>query len=661
MDFKRRYIGIILLPVIVVNISLAQSKKNREDFLYGEYYISQGQYEKALPFYLEVQKDMRDNSNINYRIGQCYSKIPGQQYEAIPYLKVAVKEINENYIEGKFKNTGAPREAWLLLGDAFQRDNMLLEASYAYHKYKSYLKSSDKHEMELVKDKIHSVGISYELQRDSRDVNISNLGNVVNTRFSDYNPVLSGDQSTLIYTSFWESYDKIMYTTLSNGAWMTPRDITDEVGSKGDCYSAALSYDGTELYLVKMGRFNNDIYYSDYQNGKWSKMKALNNKINSKSQESSVSVSSDGKTLYFSSDRSGGEGNFDIYSATKESGDWNDIKNLGTPINTTGREEAPYISIDGITLFFCSNGHAGLGGVDIFYSNLNADNTWGEPQNMGLPYNTTEDDLFFVYFKKTKTGYVSRKLEDSFGKNDIYKLQEGAYDMPYVRDKTTHDPSTNSSTVSDEHTASETLDSPTVPGETDLVYMNDFQNNTMEQHDESQTDEAYHINSEMYNETAGDNTMYDMSTNNSPDSDKHVASGTVDLPPVPGETDLVYMNDFQNNSTEQRDENRPDEEYLASSDIVHEPVLDSYSEGVSAQYDMQGFTIQIMALYHPVAVNYFEDVQNVRMIKGIDGFHRYITGTYDTYSSARKRLKEIRNFGYHDAFIRELKSIPNIQ
>lgn len=411
----------------------------KEDFLYGEYHVSDGEFEKAIPFFLSALKENPDNNNINYRIGQCYLMSLGIQSSAVTYLEKAVENIDMHYIEGRYKDPRAPVEAWLLLGDAYHRDNQMIKASYAYHEYQRLIGDNDRELKELVLKRIEGLGIASEFQREEEKLNLFNLGDIINTRFSDYNPVLSGDQKTLVYTQFWESYDRILISNFENGEWSVPKDITGEIASEGNCYTSALSFDGRELYLVRHLSENYDIYVSDFNNGRWSKMELLEGKVNSRHMESSVSISADGVYLYFASDRPGGHGGFDIYKATKTGDSWSEVQNLGMPVNTVKNEEAPYISYDGTILYFSSDGHMTIGNMDIVYSELDEENKWSLPVNIGNPINTTSDDIFYVYFKDTRQGYLSRDMVDGFGKNDIYMVQRGslpaisysAGDVPY--------------------------------------------------------------------------------------------------------------------------------------------------------------------------------------------------------------------------------------
>lgn len=414
----------LLLVITIIKIRGQATGDPKQDFLYGEYYINQAKYRDALPFYLSVLNKFPDNSNVNYRIGQCYMHILGEQVKALPYLQKAVNNINPKYMEGKYKETGAPPEAWVLLGDAYHRDNQLRNASFAYYQYKSLIGDSDKDRLEMINKKIEGLGISYEYQRSEHTYKLFNMGNVINTRFSDYNPVMSADQKTLIYTQYWESYDKVVISHKINGKWTPPVTLNDQIGSAGDCYTSSLSADGKRLFLVRYGAIGYDIYESQNVDGEWQKMKPLSGKVNTRHRETSACISADGKTLYFSSDRPGGYGGFDLYKATlNKDSSWEDITNLGKTINTKGDEEAPFLTADGKTLYFSSNGHASVGNMDILYSELGDDGKWQEPVNFGLPVNTTGDDVFFIFFEDTHRGYLSRDLPSGYGKNDIYELR----------------------------------------------------------------------------------------------------------------------------------------------------------------------------------------------------------------------------------------------
>src|SRR5690606_10655054 len=138
----------------------------------------------------------------------------------------------------------------------------------------------------------------------------------------------------------------------------------------------------------------------------WSKPKPLSKEINTKYHESSASLGPDGRTLYFVSDRPGGVGGRDIWVAYKDSkGRWKEVRNI-RELNTPYDEEAVFIHPDGRTLYFSSKGHNTMGGYDIFKSTYK-DGYWSKPENLGVPINTADDDLYFVLASSGQRAYFS--------------------------------------------------------------------------------------------------------------------------------------------------------------------------------------------------------------------------------------------------------------
>ncbi len=283
------------------------------------------------------------NANINYRIGQCYINIRGEKLRSIPYLERASKNISAQYIEGEFESDVASLEALFLLGESYQRNNQLDKALQTFLDYKDLLQPKDSKNIDKAENKIHSISIAKQEINNPVDIRFLNLGSNINSRFSDYNPVVSGDQNLLVFTSFWESADLILQSNYIDGEWSEPVNITEELGSEGDCYTGAISNDGMQLYLIKQGNYNSDIYVSYNKDNRWTPMQKLNKRINSNDQETSISISTDGNTIYFSSNRPGGEGGFDIYKSEKDNGEWCKPVNLGTVINASYSEDGPGI------------------------------------------------------------------------------------------------------------------------------------------------------------------------------------------------------------------------------------------------------------------------------------------------------------------------------
>jgi outer membrane protein OmpA-like peptidoglycan-associated protein/tetratricopeptide (TPR) repeat protein len=175
---------------------------------------------------------------------------------------------------------------------------------------------------------------------------------------------------------------------------------------------------------------NADIYVSDYYEGTWSLPRKLGKKVNHPVYwDSQPSVSSDGGIIYFVSDRPGGFGGTDIYKTMQDpiTREWSEPINLGNKINTSGNERTPFIHPDNESFYFSSDGLAGFGALDIYYTKKNADGAWGTVVNIGKPINDgAENTGFFVssngklgYFVSYDEGNVSGK---GVGSRDLYQF-----------------------------------------------------------------------------------------------------------------------------------------------------------------------------------------------------------------------------------------------
>jgi outer membrane protein OmpA-like peptidoglycan-associated protein len=158
-----------------------------------------------------------------------------------------------------------------------------------------------------------------------------------------------------------------------------------------------------------------------------------------------AALTADGQTLYFSSDKPGGYGGVDLYKSVRDqSGNWSAPVNLGPTVNTSGDEMFPFVANDG-TLYFSSNGHLGLGGLDVF-SSAPVKDGWSKPENLGYPINTNWDDFNYIIDKDNKTGYFASNRDKNadpaaHGDDDIYKfVKKGIEVCGLVYDAKTNDP-----------------------------------------------------------------------------------------------------------------------------------------------------------------------------------------------------------------------------
>jgi hypothetical protein len=176
-----------------------------------------------------------------------------------------------------------------------------------------------------------------------------------------------------------------------NGKGSAPENITEQLQSDGDHTRASYTRRNATL-SDQRDQFTATFIQVPFPKP-MNKSRPVGKTINSKFWDSHASVTADGNQIYFASNRNGGLGGMDIYRSDKlPNGDWGPPVNLGPVINTSLNEDCPFITPDGKKLFFSSQGHSTMGGFDIFCSSLKEDGTWDEPQNLGYPLNTTDDD-----------------------------------------------------------------------------------------------------------------------------------------------------------------------------------------------------------------------------------------------------------------------------
>ncbi len=394
----------------------------------AEFFLLSEDYTDALSGYLKIQKrGYEDNANIQYKIGICFLNLPGQKMKAIDNLEKACKNVTEKYREGTLKETQSPTDAFIFLGNAYRVNDQVDKAIESYKKFKSLADPKKEEQLIYYADRqIQSCQKAKELKQKPIKIQMTNLGENINNSSSNFKPVVSGDESTIVYMNELKFYDAIFFSKKKDGEWMPPTNITPQIRSDGDQYTTGLSFNGNMLYLAKEDFFNSDIYYSEYERGRWSISQPLNKNINTKYWESHACISKDGKQLFFTSNRSDRDalGGMDVYvSYLDENGEWGSAQNLGPTINTEYNEETPFITPNGKRLYFSSQGHDNMGGYDVFYSEKGADGKWQKPKNIGYPISTTDDDLFFVPVGDGSHAYASQYKEDGYGKEDIYMVE----------------------------------------------------------------------------------------------------------------------------------------------------------------------------------------------------------------------------------------------
>ena len=311
------------------------------------------------------------------------------------------------------------------------RDKLLAEDGY---------RGRDKVQLSVVDRNIYESRNGKELVANPAHYSIVNVGSAINSEAREYGPVLNEDETELVFTSRRRDgnlnenvaddnvpYEDIFVSKKVNGVWQAAQNMGEIINTKYHDSNLAMSADGAQLFLYS-DENNGDIYTSKkLADGTWTTPEPLGANINSSFKESSVSLSPDGNMLFFASNRPshvGDNENLDIYYSVKDKNDvWGRPKTLGEVVNSEFNEDAPFFDYDGKTLYFSSDGRKGMGGYDIFRSVYDStEAVWGEPQNIGFPVNTPDNDVFFVSTKDGKRGYYASVREDGMGYTDIYMV-----------------------------------------------------------------------------------------------------------------------------------------------------------------------------------------------------------------------------------------------
>ncbi|MBL3655301.1 OmpA family protein [Fulvivirga sediminis] len=382
-------------------------------------------YEAALPLYKEAIENGVNDPIVYYRTAVSYENANNinEQIKSIPYFEKALATGSDQL----------PTEVYFDLANAYMKDENVEKAIETYGKYKEKVKGNTS-DLKKAERALEIADNALAMMSSPKDIQIYNFGSVVNSEYTEYNPVVSADESVMAFTALrpntgkTRSGDKfieqIYISYNSSGVWSQPKLVS--ISSDYNVGTAGISADGQRMLIFIGGSADpGNIYSIDKSGDSWSNPATLGRNINSRSLETTASITPDGKTIYFASDRPGGYGGLDIYKATLgDNGEWGAPVNLGPEVNSKYNEDAPFIHPDQWTLFFTSDGHNTMGGRDIFVTRLFNDE-WTAPENMGYPINTTANDNYFTLTADGRKGYFSSDRKGGAGGQDIYSI-----DMP---------------------------------------------------------------------------------------------------------------------------------------------------------------------------------------------------------------------------------------
>ncbi|MDA3953416.1 MAG: OmpA family protein [Bacteroidales bacterium] len=384
-----------------------------------------GTFPNALVYYLKANKYNSECAKLSYKIGVCYLATD-KFYYATEYLEKAY-----------LKDNNIADDVHLMLARAY---HLNLDFDNAIENYNAYynsfsVKNLEKYDISVDKY-IKECKYGQELVNSPVRVIINNLGERINSEFDDYNPVLHPNQNLLYFTSRCnvDKKDKrlkvdnkykenIFISEQAGELWRKPKIIENKLDSKSNESLLTLSSDGSKIFLYNGEENGGDIMVSELKKDSWKSPKRISGRILSKSKETTITFSPDESEMFFVSNQYGTIGGMDIfYSKIDAKGKWTEPMNMNAAINTPYDEEAVYWHPKVDKLYFSSQGHNSMGGFDVFVMERDINGVWSSPENLGYPINTPSDDIFFKMDETNKHAYYSSVRDNGYGGKDLYKV-----------------------------------------------------------------------------------------------------------------------------------------------------------------------------------------------------------------------------------------------
>ena len=391
---------------------------------------STGDLSNALAHYLKADKFNHYSTNLSYKIGVCFLNST-QKFKALDYLQFAKDKTPE---DAQYEDIN------FYIGQAYHLNEDWDKAIKHYRLYKDEVGDKDKDLAYFVNKKMGECRTGQKLSKKPIRVWIDNLGEEVNTEYSDFGPVISADNRVLFFTSRRPGstggikdeegnyLEDIYFSRRDFGKkWSTAENIGKPVNTDSHDATVGIAPDGKSLLTYHgLSKKNGNLLITKQNNeGNWIQTSDISGDVNTKHHETAATLSFDEKTLYFISDKPGGYGKHDIYVThwDEENKEWGASENVGPTLNTEFDEKGVFFHPDNKTLFFSSEGHKTMGGLDIFKSEFNYETKeWSNPINIGSPINTPDDDVYFVLSGNERYAYYSSFRAEGFGEKDIYRI-----------------------------------------------------------------------------------------------------------------------------------------------------------------------------------------------------------------------------------------------
>ena len=420
-----------LLAIFVFLFSLAQTevyaqKKSRK-MIKADKAFSLEQYVKAAELYKKAYQKTKIRAvkaEIIFKQAECY-RMSGNIKRAESYYKRAIKAKYPDVV------------VYLRYADVLRMQDDLVEAKIQYTKYLEMNPMDVNGEMGL---KSCDFAMKWKDLPTRYKVELMPL---VNSRNSDYSPAFgNGEYTEMYFTSSrkggltdkvddrtGEPFSDVYFTKINKkGKWSVAEVVAAPINTTGNEGSVVLNKRGTVMYLTqckveKKKALGCGIYVSKRKGKLWGAPQLLQIKVDSNTTIGHPALSEDETILIFSSDLSGGYGGKDLWISVKgKRNTWSDPVNLGPMVNTPGDEMFPFLHTDG-TIYFSSNGHVGMGGLDIYKTSQDENGAYTLPVNLKSPVNSSADDFSMIIEKDGERGYLTSSRDGGKGGDDIYQFE----------------------------------------------------------------------------------------------------------------------------------------------------------------------------------------------------------------------------------------------
>ncbi len=414
------YILFLLIVSSLYSCKSAKLSDAEEKQRIGEYYEAAAIYRKVYTKTSPKKRDLR--GYIAYRMAECNRLINNTAKATSAYMNAIRYDYPDSTV-------------YLRMGQMLQKTGRYPEA---IKNYDIYMENDPSNLLAI--NGIQGCELAPGWKKNPTRYEVRRMDKF-NSRRGEFSPMLAGDKYDQLYFASSRSKDKdakVSAITGQNnnnlflvkqdekGAWLAPVELEDEVNTEYDEGTPSFSPDGNTMYYTYCaqdpeGPRTAEIYISTRSSAKWGKGTRATIVKDSVTALGHPSISPDGKYLYFVSDAVGGFGGKDIFRARVAGNDFGPMENLGEEINTPGDEMFPYVR-DSVTLYFASNGHPGMGGLDLFKATQDSTGKWNV-ENLGAPINSMADDFGITFAGKEERGFFCSNRNDARGYDHIYSFE----------------------------------------------------------------------------------------------------------------------------------------------------------------------------------------------------------------------------------------------